>query len=330
MKLRINAGRHFTILVIALFCLATLAHAMPEWQIERQALNGTVFVETKHISQTNIGQTKNIGHASGFFVAPYRIVVPYHVIVGANSAEGRNAADGHEFKIAGVTAVDSARNLAILQVSIHGNPLSLGNSDEVVPGQDIYAPSYLWRKKSFTFTKGKVVDRKGYDVCDEIGFSLVAEIESRSDGTPILSVKNKVVGIFLRGILKWEESHEVFDVAIHSNYLKALLDSQWGKAFRQLSLFRAELDLCALLSKANMKYEKGEYTAAKEIYDEVIRRNPKSFIAHFNRGRMQQLLGNEVPAKADLEKGMELARATKRFKAGKFFKSLGKILRALL
>ena len=79
-----------------------------------------------------------------------------------------------------------------------------------------------------------------------------------------------------------------------------------------------------------MKYEKGEYTAAKEIYDEVIRRNPKSFIAYFNRGRMQQLLGNEVPAKADLEKGMELARATKRFKAGKFFKSLGKILRALL
>ena len=322
MKPRINTGQHFTTLVIALFCLATLAHAAPEWQIQQQALNGTVFVETKNISQTNIG------HASGFFVAPYRIVVPYHVIVGAHSAEGRNAADGHWFEIAGVTAVDSARNLAILQVSIHGNPLSLGNSDDVGPGQDIYVSSYSSGRKSFT--KGKVVDRKGYDVCDEIGFSLVAEIESRSDGTPILSVKNKVVGIFLRGILKWEESHEVFDVAIHSNYLKALLDSQWGKAFQQLSLFRAELDLCALLSKANMKYEKGEYTAAKEIYDEVIRRNPKSFIAYFNRGKMQQLLGNKGPAKADFEKGMELARATKRFKAGKFFKSLGKILRALL
>ena len=141
MKPRINTGQHFTTLVIALFCLATLAHAVPEWQIEQQALNGTVFVETKNISQTNIG------HASGFFVAPYRIVVPYHVIVGANSAEGRNAADGHWFEIAGVTAVDSARNLAILQVSIHGNPLSLGNSDDVGPGQDIYVSSYSFGQK---------------------------------------------------------------------------------------------------------------------------------------------------------------------------------------
>ena len=323
MKLRINTGQHFTMLVIALFCLATLAHAVPEWQIQQQALNGTVFVET------NIGQT-NIGHASGFFVAPYRIAVPYHAIAGANFAKGRNAADGHGFKIAGVTAVDSARNLAILQVSIHGNPLPLGNSDDVGPGQDIYAPSYLWHKKSFTFTKGKVVDRKGSNICDEIGFSLVAEIKSGSDGTPILNVKNKVVGIFLRGILKWEESHEVFDVAIRSNHLKALLDSQWGRAVQQLSLLRAELDLCALLSKANMKYEKGQYTAAKEIYDEVIRRNPKSFIAHFNRGRMEHLLGNKSAAKTDFEKGMKLARATKGFKAGKFFKGLGKILRALL
>lgn len=79
-----------------------------------------------------------------------------------------------------------------------------------------------------------------------------------------------------------------------------------------------------------MKYEKGEYTAAKEIYDEVIRRNPKSFVAHFNRGRVWQSLGDKFAAKTDFEKGMELARATKRFKAGKFFKSLGKILRALL
>ena len=30
MKLRINTGQHFTMLVIALFCLATLAHAVPE------------------------------------------------------------------------------------------------------------------------------------------------------------------------------------------------------------------------------------------------------------------------------------------------------------
>lgn len=317
MKPRINTGQHFTILVIALFCLATLAHAAPEWQIQQQALNGTVFVET------------NIGHASGFFVALYRIAVPYHAIKGANFAKGRNAADGHWFEIAGVTAVDSDRNLAILQVSIPGNPLPLGTSDDVGPGQDIYVPSYLWREKSFTFTKGKVVDRKGYDVCDEIGFSLVAEIELGSDGTPILNVENKVVGIFLRGILKWEESHEVFDVAIRSDYLKALLDSQWGRAAQHFSLLRAELDLCTLLSKANMKYERGQHAAAKEIYDEVIRRNPKSFIAYFNRGRMQQLLGNKGPAKADFEKGMKLARATKRFKAGKFFKSLGKILRVL-
>ena len=174
------------------------------------------------------------------------------------------------------------------------------------------------------------MDRKGSNICDEIGFSLVAEIKSGSDGTPILNVKNKVVGIFLRGILKWEESHEVFDVAIRSNHLKTLLDSQWGRAVQQLSLLRAELDLCALLSKANMKYEKGQYTAAKEIYDEVIRRNPKSFIAHFNRGRMEHLLGNKSAAKTDFEKGMKLARGTKGFKAGKFFKGLGKILKALL
>ena len=315
MKPRINTGQHFTILVIALFCLATLAHAVPEWQIEQQALNGTVFVETKNISQTNIG------HASGFFVAPYRIVVPYHVIVGAHSAEGRNAADGHEFKIAGVTAVDSARNLAILQVSIHGNPLSLGNSDDVGPGQDIYVSSYSSGRKSFT--KGKVGKGKVGKLCGKLEFSIEVKVEPGSDGAPVLNVDGRVVGIFLRGMVKAERTFPLLDFAIPSDSLKSLLNSEWGRAVQHFPL-QANLNLCALISRGNMKFERGNIKSAFADYTKVISQDPESAFAYSNRGYARLALGDTQGAKADfrLAKG-----AAKRINWSKLGRVLGKIIK---
>lgn len=318
MKPRINAGRHFTVLVIALFCLTTLSHALPEWQIEQQALNGTVFVKTKDISQTNIG------HASGFFVAPYRIVVPYHVIVGANSAEWRNAADEPWFDIEGVTAMDPDQNLAVLAVSIPGNPLPLGTSDDVGPDQDIYVSSHSSGRKSFT--KGKVGKGKVGKLCGKLEFSLEVKVEPGSDGAPVLNVDGKVVGIFLRGMVKAEGTLPLLAFAIPSDSLPSLLNSnKWGETIQPFPL-QANLNLCALISRGNMKFEKGNYDAAYADYSRVISRNRDAAIAYSNRGYARLALGDTQGAKADfrLAKG-----AAKRINWSKLGRVLGKIIKIL-
>jgi len=309
MKPRINAGRHFTVLVIALFCLATLAHAMPEWQIEQRALNGTVFVET------------DIGDANGFFVAPHRIVVPYHAIAGTSFARGRNAADGHWFQVAGVTAVDADRNLAILSVSIRGNPLPLGNSDDIRSGKDIYVQSYSRGEKSFT--KGKVEDRKGRKFCEKVEFSIAVKVEPGSDGAPILNVDGKVVGIFLRGLVKSEATFPLLDFAIRSNFLKSLRDRGWGSVVQHFPL-QGNLNLCALISRGNMKFEKGDYDAAYADYSRVISRNRDAAIAYSNRGSVRLKWGHTAEAAADfrLAKG-----AAKRINWSKLGRVLGKIIK---
>lgn len=309
MKPRINAGRHFTILVIALFCLAALAHAMPEWQIERQALNGTVFVET------------DIGYANGFFVASDRIVVPYHAIASTRFVRGRKAADGQRFKSTGVIAVDADRNLAILSVSIRGNPLPLGNSDDIRSGKDIYVSSYSPGRKSFT--KGKVGKGKVGKLCGKLEFSIEVKVEPGSDGAPVLNVDGKVVGIFLRGMVKAERTFPLLDFAIPSDSLKSLLNSEWGRAVQHFPL-QANLNLCALISRGNMKFEKGDYDAAYADYSRVISRNRDAAIAYSNRGSVRLKWGHTAEAAADfrLAKG-----AAKRINWSKLGRVLGKIIK---
>ena len=310
MKPRINAGRHFTILVIALFCLATLAHAMPESEIERQALNGTVFVET------------DIGYANGFFVAPDWIVVPYHAIASTSFARGRNAADGQRFKSTGVIAVDPDRNLAILSVSIRGNPLLLGNSDDIRSGKDIYVSSYSPGRKSFT--KGKVGKGKVGKLCGKLEFSIEVKVEPGSDGAPVLNVDGRVVGIFLRGMVKAERTFPLLDFAIPSDSLKSLLNSnKWGRAVQHFPL-QANLNLCALISRGNMKFERGNIKSAFADYTKVISQDPESAFAYSNRGYARLALGDTQGAKADfrLAKG-----AAKRINWSKLGRVLGKIIK---
>lgn len=310
MKLHINAGQHFTVLVIALFCLTTLAHAVPDGQIKQQALNGTVFVET------------NIGHANGFFVTPYRIVVPYHVIVGANFAQWRNAADGPWFNIEGVTAMDPDQNLAILAVRLRGNPLPLGKSDDIRSGKDIYVSSYSSDKKSVT--KGKVGKGKVGKLCGKREFSLEVKVEPGSDGAPVLNVDGKVVGIFLRGMVKIEGTLPLLDFAIPSNSLQSLLNSEWGRAVQHFPL-QANLNLCALISRGNMKFEKGDYDAAFADYSQAISRNQDAAIAYSNRGSVRLKWGHTSEAAADFRRAKSVAKRINWSKLGRVLRTIVKI-----
>ena len=311
MKLRINTGQHFTMLVIALFCLATLAHAVPEWQIQQKALNGTVFVET------------DIGHANGFFVTSDRIVVPYHVIAGVKSAQWRNAADGPWFNIEGVTAMDPDQNLAILAVSIRGNPLPLGKSDDIRPGKDIYVSSYSSGRKSFT--KGKVGKGKVGKLCGKLEFSLEVKVEPGSDGAPVLNVDGEVVGIFLRGMVKAEGTLPLLDFAIPSDSLQSLLNSsKSGEMPKRLPL-QANLNLCALISQGNMKFEKGKIKSAIADYTNVISQDPGSALAYSNRGSALLALGDTQGAKADFRRAKDLATRINWYKLGSVLRKIIKI-----
>ena len=310
MKLRINTGQHFTMLVIALFCLATLAHAVPEWQIQQKALNGTVFVET------------DIGHANGFFVTSDRIVVPYHVIAGVKSAQGRNAADGAWFKIDGVTAVDPDQNLAILAVRFRGNPLPLGKSDDIRSGKDIYVSSYSSGRKSFT--KGKVGKGKVGKLCGNLEFSLEVKVEPGSDGAPVLNVDGKVVGIFLRGMVKIEGTLPLLNFAIPSDSLKSLLNGEGRRTVQHFPL-EANLNLCALISRGNMKFEKGKIRSAIADYTNVISQDPDSALAYSNRGSARLALGDTHGAKADFRRAKDLAKRINWSKLGRVLRTIVKI-----
>lgn len=310
MKPRVNAGQHFTVLVIALFCLTTLAHAVPDGQIKQQALNGTVFVET------------DIGHANGFFVTPYRIVVPYHVIAGVKSARGRNAADGDLFNIDGVTAVDPDQNLAILAVSLRGNPLPLGKSDDIRSGKDIYVSSYSPGRKSFT--KGKVGKGKVGKLCGKLEFSLEVKVEPGSDGAPVLNVDGKVVGIFLRGMVKAEGTLPLLDFAIPSNSLQSLLNGEGKRAVQHFPQ-EANLNLCALISRGNMKFEKGKIKSAIADYTNVISQDPDSALAYSNRGSARLALADTHGAKADFRRAKDLAKRINWSKLGRVLRTIVKI-----
>ena len=184
--------RYFTILLLLLVCATTVANAQSEKErIERIAFNSAVLI-------TSSGEGYE-GHGSGFFVAPNLIATNYHVIKDAYSVDARDAATGRWIGIEGATAIDAYRDLAILKVvGFSGNPLTLGNSDNIRRDNTVYVAGYPGGKKSFA--KGQISRLEGIEGCSNSEFEVSAKtrIAPGSSGGPVLNSSGHVIGISVR------------------------------------------------------------------------------------------------------------------------------------
>lgn len=312
---------YFTILLLLLVCATTVANAQSEKErIERIAFNSAVFITATIGGRTLTG--------SGFFVAPNLIATNYHVIHQATEVKAFDAATKQEFRIEGATAIDAYRDLAILKTDFpptppggvaaggflfatrkrfSGTPLSLGNSDKIRVNDTVYAAGYPGGERSFG--KGHVKGLSGYEGCAENDFEVTLEtgIAPGSSGGPVLNSSGHVIGISVRGLMRWWIfRYKVF--AVRVNYLRGLISEQSGSVKHHFPI-NAQLYECSALSRGNMYFENGDYSKALEYFNSVISSVPGSAHAYLNRALLYYKLGNLAQARSDFNQAWNLTRS---------------------
>ena len=135
-----------------------------------------------------------LGSGSGFFIDSSGVAVTnYHVIDGCTSATAM-LSNGEVHDITGVYDYDIAKDIALIQVDGEGfDTLTLGDSDGIVAGADVYAigsPSGL----DNTISTGIISNVNRYvDGMDYIQFT--APISTGSSGGALLDEHYSVIGI---------------------------------------------------------------------------------------------------------------------------------------
>ena len=160
---------------------------------------------------------KFIGYASGFFVnSDGYIVTSQHVVQGA----ARSFAiykENENLNIDSMVANDPIRDIAVLKVrAVDTPPLSLGNSDKVYVGNEIYtigAPQGLLN----TVSKG-IISQIRYSKGIKY-IQIDAPISPGSSGGPLLDRNLAVIGV---NFAFYKEGQNL-NFAIPVNYIKALL-----------------------------------------------------------------------------------------------------------
>lgn len=291
---------YLTILLLLLVCATTVANAQSEKErIERIAFSSAVFIQAGNY----------IG--SGFFVAHNLIATNYHVIRGAKNVQAFDAATREWFAIEGATAIDPYYDLAILKTTnFSGNPLTLGNSDNMENDDTVYVAGYPSGKRSFG--KGKVKRLAGIAGCSGSEFEVTTStrIAPGSSGGPVLNSSGNVIGISVRitalPIPFFTIPVKAF--AVRVNHLRDLFNQQSGSVKYRFPTNEA-LYACGLNSLGVMRLERGEYWAAIADFDSIIAHNPGFALAHLNRAVANYQLRRFSEAKSDFNTALSLARS---------------------
>ncbi|MEW6211883.1 MAG: S1C family serine protease, partial [Acidobacteriota bacterium] len=163
---------------------------------------------------------KPVSLGSGFFVREDVIATNYHVIKGSKRLYIKLIGQRKLWPIEKVLASDSQRDLAILRISsITRKPLSLGDSDSLATGEDVYAIGNPEGLES-TFSQGIVSGFRQFDGKRYI--QITAPISQGSSGGPILGKSGDVVGITV-GTLRQGQN---LNFAIPVSYLISLLEQE--------------------------------------------------------------------------------------------------------
>ena len=166
------------------------------------------------------GRNDRISYGSGFFVAPDVVATNFHVIEHAVSGYARIVGKEAQYEIIGVVAADSVRDLVLLKLKgVTGRPLSLGDSNALAIGDEIYAVGNPQGLEG-TFSQGIVssIRRLG----DQNLIQITAAISPGSSGGPVVNGRGDVVGVAVGGIM----GGEALNFAIPVSFLKPLLTSQ--------------------------------------------------------------------------------------------------------
>ena len=163
------------------------------------------------------GNWQPLAQGSGFLVETGVVATNLHVIEGATHGSVKFAGDDALHEIAGIIAIDQARDLALLSVpSAAGLPLKIANSDGVAVGERIYAVGNPLGLEG-TISEGIVsgLRQLGGDTL----FQITAPISPGSSGGPILNSSGAVIGVasaFLQG-------GQNLNFAIPSRFLVSLI-----------------------------------------------------------------------------------------------------------
>jgi hypothetical protein len=188
-----------------------IAAAQNAQQIAKKAFGSTVLLVMEDIN----GQPMSLG--SGFFVKDGVIASNLHVIKGASRGFAKLLGEKTKYDIEGITAIDPDRDLVLLIISSsRALPLSLGNSDAVQVGDQVYAVGNPQGLEG-TFSQGIIssIRKVGSDKLLQI----TAPISPGSSGGPVLDLKGEVIGVSVATF----KGGQNLNFAIPSNHLKALI-----------------------------------------------------------------------------------------------------------
>ena len=188
------------------------ANAQSPQQIAKKALASTVLLVMENAN----GQTLSFG--SGFFIRNGQVATNLHVVKGASRGYAKLVNQKTKYDIEGITAVDTARDLVILKISVPKAPaISLGDSDTVQVGAPIYAVGNP-RGLEGTFSQGIIssIRKVGTDKL----LQLTAPISPGSSGGPVLNDQGQVIGVSVATF----RGGQNLNFAIPSNYLKKLME----------------------------------------------------------------------------------------------------------
>ena len=294
-KNRLPAKQLVTILTtLLLFAIhATTSAQTTTEQIAEKALAATVYLEM----QDSNGEILSIG--SGFFVRQDLIVTNYHVIEGAARGTAKLVGKHTKYTIEGITATESANDLAILKVSASGiKPLPLvKNSDRVKIGAQIYVAGNP-KGLEGTFSDGIISSKRGGHVYGRL--QMTAPISPGSSGGPVLNTRGEVIGVSSMTI----EGGQNLNFAIPSNYIKTLVSL--SNRVRPLSRVSSTVSAETYFRRGYMKGESGDYQGAIAAFDSTIQLKPDAVEAYVNRGLAKHKLGQPNAAIADFDTAIRL------------------------
>ena len=169
-------------------------------QIYADNLDSIVTIQTEIITQNFFQQSVGIVMGSGFVISEDGyILTNAHVIEGARKITVTfESGDSFEAQIVGQ---EEDNDLAVIKIepTFELNPVVMGNSDNIVIGEDVFAIGNPLGELTFSITKGIVsaIDRQvQIDTFNSINmFQVDCAVNEGNSGGPIFNAYGEVIGV---------------------------------------------------------------------------------------------------------------------------------------
>jgi tetratricopeptide (TPR) repeat protein len=307
------------------------------------------------ISLTALGDDKKvISEGSGFVVERGVLATSYLLVSQAKSLAGRNF-KGKKVKIEGILAVDRNLNIALLGIKGKTPALSLGNSDELNMGKEVYAIGSD-ESGEIGASEGTVRAIIEYEPTKRF-IETSLSVPQNFSGGPLIDADGKVLGMimFLERRLKFtipsdllktmkKESLVKFKDYKHEDYLEtlegaflagkvsALLD-ETGRAQRYLEKVVGlnPMNVEPVFLLASVYNSQRNYQKAASAYEKVIELDDSRDDAHYQLGIVNLRLGKYQDAIPSLQRAVEINLDNKEayFYTGNAYKELKELTKAV-